>query len=436
LCGTHAVFEDRAASEGRTIGLNIVVLPAREPVAGAPAVFYLMGGPGGAATQAARGQARSWMRDQHDIVLVDQRGTGGSNPLDCRSASPGGLQGYLQRSFGSAEHFARCREQLEEVADLRLYTTPIAMDDLDEVRQALGYDRVILAGGSYGTRAALVYLRRHPETVYGAILNGIAPIAFTNPLFHAREAQNALDATLAECAADADCGTAFPDLEARFHALLQRLDEQPATATVRHPRGGGRETIRVTREAFADGLRVFMYYMPRARRVPLLIHRATQGDFDEVAQEMLQSNMSLASSLQMGMLLSVTCAEDVARIEESDIGPATDGTFLGDVRVRQHMAACETWVRGEIPEDYGDPVSVDVPVLLFSGTLDPVTGVRWGEEAASHLSNSLHVVMPGAHGVSNRCTRDISRRFLASGTVEELDISCAADVRLPPFELR
>lgn len=435
LCGTYDVYEDRDAGRGRKIPLNIVVLPAEQPAPAAAPVFHLAGGPGGAATGSARRLARSWMRETRDIVLVDQRGTGRSNPLGCSSPARDDAQAYLQETFASAEHFASCRERLERIADLRLYTTPIAMDDLDEVRQALGYERIILSGGSYGTRAALVYMRRHPETVYAAILNGIAPIAFTNPLFHAREAQNALDATLAECAADADCAAAFPDLEDKFDTLMERLDAEAATATVRHPGTGAIETVRIGREAFADGLRIFMYNMPRARRVPLLIHRAWQGDFDEVAQEMLDSNYGIATALQMGMLLSVTCAEDVARIDPDDIAAATAGTFLGDSRVRRQLAACEVWVEGELPEGYGEPVSVDVPVLLLSGTLDPVTGPRWGVEAASHLPNSLHVVMPGAHGVANGCARDIARRFLATASVEGLDTSCVDDVRLPPFEL-
>jgi len=436
LCGTHEVYEDREAAGGRTIALNIVVLPAVEPEAAAEPVFYLAGGPGAGATWSARGLSRSWMRQRHDIVLVDQRGTGRSNPLGCGSSGPGSLQGYLERSFGSPEHFQRCREALQVIADLRLYSTPIAMDDLDEVRRELGYERVNLFGGSYGTRAALVYMRRHPQSVRTAVLNGIAPMAFTNPLYHAREAQNALDEIFRECAEDTACDAAFPHLSLHFTELMTRLEAEPATVTVRHPRSGESERIRLSREAFADGLRVFMYYMPRARRVPLLIHEAWRGNLDAVAQELLESNFGLASGLQMGMLLSVTCAEDVARIDAGDIAAATDATFLGDARVRQQIAACEVWPRGEVPADYGEPVSVDVPVLLISGTMDPVTGPGWGEEAARHLPNSLHLVAPGAHGVSNRCTIDISRRFLESGSLRGLDTSCISDLRLPPFELR
>jgi pimeloyl-ACP methyl ester carboxylesterase len=436
LCATHEVYEDRRAESGRTIPLNVVVLPALEKAADASPVFYLAGGPGAGATASAGRLARSWMRRRHDIVLVDQRGTGRSNPLGCAAPASNGLQGYLERSFGSPQHFARCRQSLARRADLTMYSTPIAMDDLDEVRRELGYERINLYGGSYGTRAALVYMRRHTDSVRAAILTGVAPMGFTNPLYHAREAQNALRATLAECAADTTCGGAFPDLQAKLSEVLDRLDAEPAHAMVAHPRTGARASIRLGREAFADGLRVFMYYMPRARRVPLLIHEAWRGNYDAVSQELLEANAGLASGLQMGMLLSVTCAEDVDRIAPADISAATEGTFLGDARVRQQVAACEVWPRSELAEDFGEPVSVDVPVLLFSGTLDPVTGPRWGEEAASHLPRSKHLVVPGAHGVNGPCIGDISRDFLESGTLDGLDTACVNEIRLPPFDLR
>ena len=178
-----------------------------------------------------------------------------------------------------------------------------------EVRRELGYQRVNLYGGSYGTRAALVYMRRHPDSVRAAVLTGVAPMAFTNPLYHAREAQNALDEIFKECAADPQCRAAFPHLSLRFEELMTQLDIEPATVNVHHPRSGEAERIRLGREAFADGLRVLMYSLPRSRRVPLLISEAWRGNLDEVAQELLVSNFGLAAQLQMGLLLSVTCGE-------------------------------------------------------------------------------------------------------------------------------
>ena len=183
LCGTYEVWEDRAAEAGRRIGLNVIVLPARDPKPEMGAWTYLMGGPGGAATPVAPGLANGWQREHLDILLVDQRGTGDSNPLMCDLSRAGDTaQAYLEGPFLRTAEIAACAEQLSEIADLRLYTTPVAADDLNEIREALGYEFLNVNGGSYGSRAALVYMRRHPETVRTSIISGIAPIKFTNPL--------------------------------------------------------------------------------------------------------------------------------------------------------------------------------------------------------------------------------------------------------------
>jgi len=193
LHGTFGVFENRARGEGRTIELHVMVLKATGHDPEHDPIFWLHGGPGAAATNNASGFARSWMREKRDIVLVDQRGTGRSNPLQVGlPGSDDNLQGYLDPVF-QPEPFRAALKELSQIADLTQYTTLVAMDDLDEVRAALGYDTINLTGGSYGTRAALVYMRRHPETVRTVILNGVAPIAFKNPLFHAAAAQEGLE---------------------------------------------------------------------------------------------------------------------------------------------------------------------------------------------------------------------------------------------------
>jgi pimeloyl-ACP methyl ester carboxylesterase len=432
-CGTYTVNENRAARAGRTIDLNIVVLPAKSEDRRPDPIFFLSGGPGGAATRTARGRSFGWYGVDRDIVLVDQRGTGRSNPLFCDTpGSDEDVQGYLDPLF-TPDVFEPCRERLEHVADLTQYTTPIAMDDLNEVRAALGYDVINLWGGSYGTRAALVYMRRHPETVRAAILNGVAPIAFRNPLYHAWEAQRALEKTFGECEADDACSAAFPDLREEFRQLIASLEDEPATVTIPHPATNEPVSVRLTRYAFAEALRTTMYYLPAARDVPLLIHRAYNGDFDVFAREGIASNRGIVESLAFGMLLSVTCPEDLARIDPAEIPALTAGTFLGDDRVRNQLAACSIWPNGAVPADYGDPVSVETPTLLLSGTLDPVTSPRWGAEAAGQLPNSVHIVVPGAHGVRGGCVTGIIQQFLASASTDAVDASCVESVRLAPF---
>jgi pimeloyl-ACP methyl ester carboxylesterase len=432
-CGRYEVYEDRAAGRGRRIPLHVVVLPARAPDPAPDPVFFLAGGPGEAATGAARMLADGWMRQERDVVLVDQRGSGGSNPLRCRPEASGDTpQGWLDGVF-HVNRFRRCRNELARRADLRLYTTPMAVDDLDAVRRALGYGPINLIGGSYGTRTALVYLRRHPESVRSAILNGAAPPALTVPLPYARDAQRALDLLIEECARDAACGAAFPELRREYDVVIERLDRRPVRVAVRDPRTGEPAHVRLSRPAFSEAVRAMTYGVASARALPMLIHRAYGGDFSVFAEVGVTATRGMLEALDMGLMLSITCAEDVPRIDPADIPRFTDGTGPGDVRVRGQMAVCGMWPRGEVGPDYADPVRAAVPVLVLSGTMDPVTPPEWGEEVVRYLPNALHVVAPGAHIVRGPCIDLIQRRFLAAASVEGLDTGCVDQIVLPPF---
>jgi pimeloyl-ACP methyl ester carboxylesterase len=431
--GTFAVFENREALEGRMIHLDIVVLHATKPDVKSDPLFVFSGGPGGNVIRNERGYARSWVRENRDVVLVSQRGTGGDNRLDCKQAAPDDdLQAYFDPLFRT-DTFQACLEELKEKYDLTQYSTCMAADDYNEVRLALGYDKINLTGGSYGTRMALVYMRRHPETVRAALLNGVAPIAFKNPLFHAPAFHQAVRLLMAECANDPECSAAFPNLEEEYEMILARLEQEPVTVPVTHPKTKERVPISLSKEAFVEALRTMMY--GDNRQVPYLIHQAFEGDFIPFAEEGLLSNWYLHRLLALGMLLCVTCAEDLDRITEEEIIEIAAGTDMGDGRVRQQKAVCEFWPRSEIPDDYGEPVRVDVPVLLISGNLDPVTPPRFGEDVARNMPNSLHLVSPGAHVVGNQCLRSIQKQFLETGTVKGLDTSCVETLKPEPFRI-
>jgi pimeloyl-ACP methyl ester carboxylesterase len=431
--GTFRVFENRSTKQGRQLDLHLVVLHARQAEARKPdPVFYLAGGPGGAATDAVQGQARSWLRETRDLVFVDQRGTGKSNRLQVPlPGSDEDLQGYLTTHFDVAV-FKSALPKLQERADLTQYTTWIAADDLDEVRAALGYEQINLTGGSYGTRMALVYMRQHEPRVRAAILNGVAPIAFVNPLYHARAAQDGFDVLCAELRKDPSYKRAYDRLQEELDEILSRLEQAPAKVVVAHPRTGDDVTVELSRDAFAEALRVLLYYMPTNRQVPRLLHQAHAGDYAPFAEAGIRQNRQLRGALANGMLMSVVGSEDIPRIEPAAIARETKGTFLGDFRVRTQMAVAAIWPRGAVPADYGQPVSVKTPTLLISGTHDPVTPPRWGAEASSHLPNSLHLVVPGAHdGRDDPRLVAIQRAFLDRASVKDLDVSPALKVKLP-----
>lgn len=431
LCGTYEVWENRAARSGRRIPLHIVVLPARVSDTSqrqADPLFYFDGGPGGSATGAA-GWVSRLLRDVNetrDLVLVDVRGTGRSAALECPAPSDDEpLQAWFE-PFLSEPFVRRCLDRQQ--ADVRFYTQPIAMDDVDEVRTALGYARINLFGTSGGTRQAQIYVRRHGASVRAAVLQGVAPMDGEMPLAFARAMEAGLRALFDRCARDARCRGSHPALEYAWERVKSRLDRGAVTATVRHPRTGRQEVVTITRGVFADAIRHMLYNLQGAARVAGVIDSAARGDFDPFAQAELQQAIRYDAALAHGFFLSSTCAEDVQFIDEDEIRQATAGTFLGDYRVRQQQAACRLWPRGEgIDADFQRPVQSAVPVLVLSGDADVATPASGAERAIAHLPNARHVIFRDqGHALRDpACAARLIAGFLEAGNAEGLDISCA-----------
>lgn len=434
LCGKLTVFENRETRSGRTIDLNIVVLPAFDQKNKAEPLFNLAGGPGASSVEQAdfyAGPGKDYRR-RHDVVLVDQRGTGDSNKLAIpQEKTP---QHYLSEMY-PVNYVKEMRRSLEQRADLRKYTTSIAMDDLDDVREWLGYDKIDLFGGSYGTRAALVYMRRHPERVRSAILLAVAPIDLKMPLHHSESAARAIDLLFGECERDAACHAAFPQIRGDWTNVLAQLEKQPARVEYSPP-GKAATTVEIQRGVFAEKIRSWMYRRDQAARIPLIVHHATNGDFGPFLEQAIAP--SIPDFVADGMYLSVTCTEDVSFIKPEEATKLTAGNPFGNYRVFQQTRACSVWPRGEIPVDFLDPVSSNAPVLIFSGNMDPVTPPSYGEEVAKHLPNSRHIVISEAgHGVEGLndpgCIDRIALAFLDKGDTKNLDVSCVEKMTRPPF---
>ncbi len=429
-CATYPVWENRETRRGRKIGLNIIILPALGPDPQPDPIFELGGGPGQAITEGAGGYAQSDLRQKRAIVLVDQRGTGRSNPLHCSFyGEPVDFRLAAGELFPVAA-VTRCREKLEKVADLSQYTTAASADDLNELRQWLGYGKINLHGASYGTSMAQVYWRRHPETVRSVVLTGVTLLKSYIPLAHAYAGQRALDLLLAECASQPECKAAFPDTRADLKALKERIDKG-VTVTVTNTSTGERQEVRPVWGLVAEGIR-FLMYGPGVGGLPLQIRKAAQGDLAPLVQMSIERRLNITEGLYWGMDFSVTCAEDLPFITEEMIAQRTPGTYLGDYRIRQQKAACKVWPRGRIPADAHEPVHSDVPVLLLSGERDPVTPPEFAEQASLSMTNRLHVIVPrSGHGGGGKCTEDLIRDFTDRASVKGLDPSCAATVYGP-----
>ena len=433
-CGTVRVFENRDTREGRTIDLAYVVLPATGKAERDP-VFVLAGGPGQAATRilVLASDVLEAVNETRDLVFVDQRGTGASNGLRCEADD---LDAIVRGPWDESNHarLVECGRSLP--ADLAWYATSPAMDDLDDVRAALGYDQINLWGGSYGTRAALVYLRQHGDHVRSAALWGVAPPGQPFMRTFAPHGQAALDAVLGECAADARCKAVLPEGPKTVERIMARLNEAPARVAVTDPRDGSRATLELTRNVFASSIRLALYNTEWAAELPWMLAEADQGRYEPFMSMVTPISVAIREQIHLGMFMSVACSEDVHLLTEEDLATA-ERTFLGADFLRSLQSACETWPKATLPAGYLEPVRSDVPVLLMAGTVDPVTPPATAELAAATLSSSRVVPFSntGHGGGAADCEAKLIRRFMDDPSPAMLDASCAEAVKRPPFAL-
>jgi len=432
LCGTYTVYENRETRAGRTIALNLMLLPADAQPAAPDPVFAFAGGPGGSAAEAyPLATYTGLLRKQRDIVLIDQRGTGHSNPLQC-GFDKNDLQVLMNRSY-DVESLSKCRAELEKRADLTQYTTSISADDVDEVREALGYDKIDLLGGSYGSQAALVYLRRHPAHVRSMVIEGVAPPDYRMPLPFAKTIQSAVQHLFADCAADSGCHQDFPNLQAEFETVVSRLDQAPAKFELPGPSGKPQE-VTLSRGSFVSGLRPLLYQPGIVSQLPLILHRAYQNDWKPFASVVLAMHSAIADSVARGMAFSVSCAESFPFIGEADVRRETKGTYLGDFDVRSYQKSCRVWPHAVVSKDFLAPVRSNVPSLLIAGAEDPATPSWLAQHAAENLSQSRVVSIPyGTHLTDAACIDRIMVQFVNAGSPAGLDVECVNQIRNPPF---
>jgi pimeloyl-ACP methyl ester carboxylesterase len=432
-CGTHRVFENRISKTGRTIDLKIVVAPALRRDPQPDPLFVFEGGPGGGAATLASQRIPMFRHFQtdRDIVLIDQRGTGESNPLDCAADDPDDDDLSSIDEY-PVQRFRTCLEQLQ--ADAAFYTTSLAMDDIDDVRAFLGYEQINLWGGSYGTRAALVYLKQHEAAVRSVVLDGVAPPDMRLPLFMARDGQRALDRLLDDCEQDVhSCARAYPDLRGTVDRLWSQLAAKPHIAMT-HPRTGKPLSVTVSQRLVATIVFQSLYAPEITALLPQLLTDAARGNFQGLFALAFSTDLP-KGAMSEGMFLSVVCAEDMPRISQDDITREAAGRFIGSTMFDTRMKPCEFWPKGLVNADYYAPVTSAKPVLIFSGEDDPVTPPVWGDHVKESLSNSRHIVVPGAGHITlmRGCVRDLVGRFLDAPETRNVDASCVDSLGRPPF---
>ena len=425
-CGSLAVSEDPANPKSRQINLNVAVVEAVQRSSESNPLFILVGGPGQSAVEVFPAIYSSLFRihEKRDIVLVDQRGTGKSNPLRCLDPKDEALDDERAIALLKA-----CPGKLD--ADLRYYTTDIAMQDLDKVRSALGYETINLYGVSYGTRAALVYLKMYPAHVRSLILDAVVDPKFVLYQDVARDGQRALDLFFTRCKKDKVCNTSFPMLRSEFDALLKKIKATPVDIEIPHPVTGEPLQLTVTPIMVTNIVFNALYVPDLVAMLPFSIHQAYAED--NFAPLITQSFLS-DPGIYDGMFYAVACSEDAPLILPSQAKQAGAESIFGN-NEETFIEVCTAWPRGNPSPVLREPVTSNVPVLMFSGEADPITPPWHAEQLVQTLGNSLNLTLTNmGHGnASTQCGSLILNRFIESASIKDLDTACLDTIKPPPF---
>ena len=429
LCGTLEVFEDRDTGDGRRIKLHITVVPALGRTVRPDPLVILAGGPGQGARSYAPLVPRFFqrVRRSRDIVLVDVRGTGDSSPLKCPRDE--GSVGLLAAMDELADMARQCLASLD--ADPRFYTHHYSMADLREVVQQLGYRQVNLWGGSWGTRSALVFAALYPDLVRRVVLDGAVAASMNFPWSYPTDAARALDRLFRDCDSDPRCREAFPTARDDVSRWLLSLEGQPVVATIRHPRSAAPLKLHADRKAVTEVIRAALYSPLDASRIVMAIQHAAGGDLAPIVAMAEQASSWSVDTMALGQTFTILCSEDVGR-HAAPAAPAD--TMFGHGSIDFWVESCKVWPKGRALA-VSEQTVLEIPALILSGDLDPVTPPSRGEDMRRHFPNSLHVVAPGGgHNVSfSGCIPRLIAEFLDADDWRPLDTSCAGAIARPPF---
>ncbi len=429
-----------ADHQGRRIKLKVAIVKSEAAKPGDDLVTFLDGGPGGAATDdyPAIAGAFAPVRRQHHVLLVDQRGTGGSNALDCPQLDATTYKqsadqlGQLTNDKAKMHSLLRdCLAEIRSKADPQFYSTTDAVHDLEAVRRALGNPKLNLVGVSYGTRVAQQYAARFPEGVRSIVLDSPVPNSLALGQEHARNLEEALKAQFALCRAQAECRQRFGDSYAQLKILQARLRAQPATAQVADPNTFHLSERALTPERLAGLVRLYTYNGYTSALMPLMIDEALKGNYAPLLgqEQLVTSDMS--SRMTGGMGLSVGCSEDADLLTSNE---ADRDTLMGNIMIEFFQTACAIWPHRARPADFHQPFKSALPVLILTGELDPVTPPRYGTEILSALSNARLLNAPGqGHGILMvRCVPELVGEFVKTLNGKALDAKCLEKLHAPP----
>lgn len=436
IWSTIQVFEDNVKARGKKISLYLEVLPATTTGERQAPMFIIMGGPGQAATDQATFFSDIFRKinQTSDIVLIDQRGTGKSNPL-LLNAEVNFFQDYFRDDLLSRDIIQRGYDFLSKRNNLRNFGTGNAVLDLEEIRKLMGYNKINLYGTSYGTRVALAYIGKFPGRVRTATLKGLTPDDLVFPATFADDAQRSLDLLLNDCASKPDCHTTYPALrEEILNVLEQKL---PAKVEIVNPETQKNESIQLTPGVVSMTLRSLLMSPSGSKNIPFIFHEAFLGNWSPLANSIISIKKSYLHGVYDGMTLCVICHEDYGRLAR--LKPVNSRyTFLGDYWITRVMQACTLWnpTKFQAPRQLTRKQSI--PALLISGNRDGATPPANGHRVLEYFPNGKHVIVPeGSHsfdGMRN-CVEEMICEFVKVGNVRGIKTDCVNSIKFPDYKL-
>jgi pimeloyl-ACP methyl ester carboxylesterase len=439
-CGELLVNENPDDPQSQKISLNILRLPAISPAPEKDPVFLIQGGPGGSSVEMAKQIHMVFydVRKNRDLIFVDQRGTGKSNPLKCKKP-PEELNQWKerqQREWMDVE-MQRCADEFRAASVF--YTTSYAVQDLDRVRSALGYESINLWGGSYGSRVVIQYARQFPKYLRSMVLDGVAPVDIALPDYFARDVMQSLNKINEQCLKNTACVSLYGNMLEKIAIILEGLkkaeaEEKTVTIQYRDPQHNQAKTWILNPREFSALIFSALYSRDVSALLPQIISDAEKEEYQAlVSLNSLTTKSFGRLEISDAMRYSVICNEDrVLSVQNPQPQKFLEYNFVEEME-----RVCAIWPKTNLPADYYLPLKTDIPALLLSGEFDPVTPVSWAELVNQHLTDSLSLLAPGGHHIvsTEGCVPQLIAQFYERASTDNLKTDCVQNILPLPMDL-
>ncbi|MDP2559783.1 alpha/beta hydrolase [Psychrobium sp. 1_MG-2023] len=430
-CGSLTVPEDWTKPQGATLGVHVIVVNAISTTPKKDPLFLLMGGPGQASSELTGMLIKIFRetRENRDLVLIDQRGTGKSNPLLCEDSQANPYSDVFA-DFDVSD-VNKCLESYDH--DLAQYNTNNAVLDFEAVREALGYEQINLYGISYGSRAAMVYMREKPQALRSVILDGVVPPQIAvGPM--GAEAARSFDLLIEQCHQEDKCRQKYPNLRQDYLTVRSELEQQTIETVIDHPVTDKPVTLKVDTAKFIGTLHSLMYSTGQRELIPFVIEQFALKNYKPLSG-LIAASQEPQSKIYTGLHFNIICNEDIPRADAALLAKDKENSFSGQHSMSGLNMVCQHWPKFDAPANFGDQVVSDIPTLLLSGELDPVTPPAWADLAAKGLSVHKHYVAKKAgHGlVTQTCAGKMIAQYIDKVSFDDIDDSCLDEQPVPGF---